>query len=159
MYEVDNPTNDEDPLATMGSLAMVFVSWKDLKKESSKIAYNGAVARQLSRNSVNALGIALSAKARKIKVEFANGVADMEKLIEIINLPDYKGHNIATLNDVCSNMCLPWRYKEEAKVAHCVRHLHTYFRFITNISWSAIEGFHRYVVQPNVLGIRIYLIF
>ena len=144
-YEVVDIQNETLEETKMGSFARIPLKHQGVTSNRTMIAYKGAVANVLSKEAINALGIAMGVQVRGKKIPFKDGVVNFQPLTQVTDEPDSNGCDIQSLNNLCRKMCLPWVYNEEAKVSHCVRHLHAYFRLITNVTWSATEGGHRCV--------------
>ena len=143
VYELTTNTDNNNTGTTFETFARIPFKNKDVPIRCSKIVYKGAIAKSLSYNSINALGIAMGLHIRGVKIPYRNGIVNLSVLTSITDNPDYNGSDVDTLNRICDLMCLPWRYAINAKTASCVRHLHAYFRHITNVSFSATEGGHR----------------
>lgn len=142
-YEVVDVKSENETETKMGSFARVPLAHTDINCNRTIITYKNAMAIQITEDAINALAIAMGAHVRGVPIPFDGRVISFQPLTQVTDEPDHAGCDIKSLNDVCRKMCLPWSYRDDAMVSHCVRHLHAYFRLITNITWSATEGGHR----------------
>lgn len=140
-YELHTRNDETLAESVIGSPAIVPVDHPDISITTrAMILYKGAIAHSVSKKAVNAMAVAMGVHTRNTMVPYRNGVVVFQELMKPFDEPESNGTNVHTLNNICRKMCLPWRYNIDAKCAHCVRHLHAYFRLITNITWTAVEG-------------------